>query len=171
MNPKPRPNHRLYIETLRKMTPGKRLLKAFELPSFSNRLFVHGLRKKHADGLDKWPVSINGGHYPKWNPAGNALFFVSGISIGSRNLNTLMAVSVEMKEGLEIGILQKLFSAVQVGADFLAGEGGVNTLYEPSSDGSGLWSSRIWMTESVSPPSPSSRTGSRNSKVHSEYPH
>jgi hypothetical protein len=135
MNPKPRPNHRLYIETLRKMTPEKRLLKAFELPSFSNRLFVHGLRKKHADGLDKWPVSINGGHYPKWNPAGNELVFVSGISIGSRNLNTLMAVSVEMKEGLEIGILQKLFSAGQVGADFLAGKGGDNTLYESSSDG------------------------------------
>jgi hypothetical protein len=49
MNPKQHPNHRLYIEILRKMTPEKRLLKAFELSSFSNQLFVHGLRKKHAD--------------------------------------------------------------------------------------------------------------------------
>jgi len=49
MNPKKRPNHRLYIETLRKMTPEKRLLKAFELSSFSNQLFVHGLRKKLGD--------------------------------------------------------------------------------------------------------------------------
>lgn len=49
MNPKQRPNHRLYIEILRKMTPEKRLLKAFELSSFSNQLFVHGLRKKYAD--------------------------------------------------------------------------------------------------------------------------
>ncbi len=47
MNPKQRPNHRLYIEILRKMTPEKRLRKAFELSSFSNQLFVHGLRKKH----------------------------------------------------------------------------------------------------------------------------
>ncbi len=49
MNPKQRPNHRLYIEALRKMTPEKRLLKTFELSSFSNQLFVHGLRKKYAN--------------------------------------------------------------------------------------------------------------------------
>ncbi len=49
MDPKPRPNHRLYIEILRKMTPEKRLLKAFELTSFANQLFVHGLRKKYPD--------------------------------------------------------------------------------------------------------------------------
>ena len=49
MNPKQRPNHRLYIESLRKMTPEKRLLKAFELSSFSNQLFIYGLRKKYAD--------------------------------------------------------------------------------------------------------------------------
>ena len=47
MNPKPRPNHRLYIEILRKMPPEKRLLKAFELSSFSNQLFAHGLRKRY----------------------------------------------------------------------------------------------------------------------------
>jgi hypothetical protein len=49
MNPKQRPNHRLYVEILRKMTPEKRLLKAFELSSFSNQLFVHGLKKKYPD--------------------------------------------------------------------------------------------------------------------------
>ena len=48
MNTKKRPNHRLYIETLRKMTPEKRLLKAFELTSFANQLFVQGLKKKYA---------------------------------------------------------------------------------------------------------------------------
>jgi len=31
------------------MTPEKRVLKAFELSSFANQLFVHGLRKRHAD--------------------------------------------------------------------------------------------------------------------------
>ena len=52
MNPKQHPNHRLYIEILRKMTPEKRLQKAFELSSFSNQLFAHGLKKKHA-GISK----------------------------------------------------------------------------------------------------------------------
>ena len=47
MHLKERPNHRLYIDILRRMTPEKRLLKAFELSAFSNQLFVHGLRKKH----------------------------------------------------------------------------------------------------------------------------
>ena len=49
MKLKQRPNHRLYIDILRRMTSEKRLLKAFELSTFSNQLFVHGLRKKHAD--------------------------------------------------------------------------------------------------------------------------
>ncbi len=31
------------------MTPEKRLLKAFELTSFANQLFVHGLRKRYPD--------------------------------------------------------------------------------------------------------------------------
>ena len=49
MNAKQRPNHRLYIETLRKMTPERRLLKAFELSSFVNQLFIHGLKKRYPD--------------------------------------------------------------------------------------------------------------------------
>jgi hypothetical protein len=46
MNPKPRPNHRLYLQTLRQMTPEQRLLKAFELSDFSRQLFVEGLRAR-----------------------------------------------------------------------------------------------------------------------------
>jgi hypothetical protein len=46
---KPQPNHRLYIETLRRMTPAQRLQKAFELTAFSRELFLHGLRKRHPD--------------------------------------------------------------------------------------------------------------------------
>ena len=49
MNGKPRPNHALYIRTLRKMTPEQRLRKAFELGEFSRQLFVHGLRKRFPD--------------------------------------------------------------------------------------------------------------------------
>lgn len=46
MNIKPRPNHKLYIETLRRMSPEARLMKTFELSQFANELFLHGLRKR-----------------------------------------------------------------------------------------------------------------------------
>ena len=46
---KERPNHRRYIEVLRRMTPEQRLRKAFELSEFSRALFVEGLRKRHPD--------------------------------------------------------------------------------------------------------------------------
>ena len=45
-NLKPRPNHKLYLQTLRAMTPEQRLLKAFELSAFSKQLFIHGLRRR-----------------------------------------------------------------------------------------------------------------------------
>jgi len=47
MDPKPRPNHARYIESLRRMTPAQRLRKAFELTEYSRRLFLSGLRKRH----------------------------------------------------------------------------------------------------------------------------
>lgn len=47
MDPKPRPNHRLYIEVLRRMTPEQRLLKAFELSALGKELFLHGLRERY----------------------------------------------------------------------------------------------------------------------------
>ena len=34
MNIKKRPNHKLYIQALRRMSPEQRLLKAFEYPNF-----------------------------------------------------------------------------------------------------------------------------------------
>ena len=46
MDIKKRPNHRLYIQILRRMTPEQRLLKAFELTEFSRKLFLDGLRKR-----------------------------------------------------------------------------------------------------------------------------
>ena len=46
MNPKPHPNHKLYIQTLRAMSAQDRLLKAFELSDFSKQLFIQGLRKR-----------------------------------------------------------------------------------------------------------------------------
>lgn len=46
MTLKKRPNHKIYIETLRRMSPEKRLLKAFELSDFAKQLFIHGLHKR-----------------------------------------------------------------------------------------------------------------------------
>ena len=46
MNIKARPNHKIYIQTLRRMSPEQRLLKAFELSDFAKRLFIHGLHKR-----------------------------------------------------------------------------------------------------------------------------
>ena len=43
---KPRPNHREYIQVLRRMTPEQRLAKAFELSELTKRLFREGLRKQ-----------------------------------------------------------------------------------------------------------------------------
>lgn len=49
MDPKPRPNHRRYLEVLRRMTPEQRLMKAFELSEFSKALFAEGLRRRYPD--------------------------------------------------------------------------------------------------------------------------
>ncbi|MBN1593816.1 MAG: hypothetical protein JW941_11295 [Candidatus Coatesbacteria bacterium] len=46
---KKRPNHRLYIEILRSMTPEERLMKCFELTEFARGLFLDGLRNRHPD--------------------------------------------------------------------------------------------------------------------------
>ena len=49
MDLKPRPNHELYIEILRRLTPEQRLQKAFELSDFTKGLFIQGLRKRFPD--------------------------------------------------------------------------------------------------------------------------
>ena len=46
MDIKKRPNHKLYIEALRRMSPQQRLLKAFELSEFAKRLFIRGLHER-----------------------------------------------------------------------------------------------------------------------------
>ncbi len=42
---KPRPNHRIYIKILRKMSPEQRLKKAIELSKLARQLSLHGFRK------------------------------------------------------------------------------------------------------------------------------
>ena len=53
MDPKPRPNHRRYIEILRSMTPEQRLQKAFDLSEFSKALFIEGLRQRFPDATEE----------------------------------------------------------------------------------------------------------------------
>ena len=43
MDPKLRPNHQLYLEALRRLTPEQRLLKAFELTELSRELLRAGI--------------------------------------------------------------------------------------------------------------------------------
>lgn len=49
---KPRPNHRQYLQVLRRMTPDQRLAKAFELSDLSKQLFKEGLRKQFPELSD-----------------------------------------------------------------------------------------------------------------------
>ena len=49
MDPKPRPNHRLSLESLRRMTPEQKLAIVFDLSAFVKSLFVDGLRQRFPD--------------------------------------------------------------------------------------------------------------------------
>ena len=49
MDPKPRPNRDLYLQTLRRMTPEQRAAKAFELSAFTKQVFRDGLRRRFPD--------------------------------------------------------------------------------------------------------------------------
>ncbi len=46
---KPQPDHRVYLETLRRMSPQQRLSKTFELSDNVRRLFRQGLRQRFPD--------------------------------------------------------------------------------------------------------------------------
>jgi hypothetical protein len=52
-NIKKRANHDVYIQALRRMSPEKRLIRAFELSEFVRDLFYHGLRKRFPDLSDE----------------------------------------------------------------------------------------------------------------------
>ena len=52
MNPKPRPNHALYLAILRGMTPDQKLGKVFELSEFARGLFLDGLRQRFPEASE-----------------------------------------------------------------------------------------------------------------------
>ncbi len=49
MKKRDKQSHRVYIETLRRMTPEQRLLKAFELSEMARTVFREGLRNRFPD--------------------------------------------------------------------------------------------------------------------------
>jgi hypothetical protein len=49
MDPKPRPNHKRYIEILRAITVEQKLQTVFDLSETVNSLFREGLRKRFPD--------------------------------------------------------------------------------------------------------------------------
>jgi hypothetical protein len=53
MDPKPRPNHRRYLEILRGMTVEQKLQQVFELSETVNSLFRMGLRKRFPDATEE----------------------------------------------------------------------------------------------------------------------
>ncbi len=46
MDLKPRPNHDVYIQVLRRMSAEQHLLKAFELSALTRELFMAGMRRR-----------------------------------------------------------------------------------------------------------------------------
>lgn len=49
MDLKPQPNHELYIQVLRRMTPAQRLRKSLEMSALAKRLFRAGLRRSFSN--------------------------------------------------------------------------------------------------------------------------
>jgi len=47
------PNHKIYLQVLRQMSPENRLLKAFELSEFTRQLFIHGLHERFPNLSDE----------------------------------------------------------------------------------------------------------------------
>ncbi len=62
-------------------------------------------------GSGRWRVSVDGGWTPRWNPAGDELFYVEG--------NRMMSVALLEGQGFRFGPPRVLFDRVQGGADYL----------------------------------------------------
>ena len=56
-------------------------------------------------GKGKWQVSINGGHWPRWNPAGKELFYISP------DYKLMVANVTEHGTSLDVGSLHELFQS------------------------------------------------------------
>lgn len=52
MDPKKQPNHALYLQILRRMTPEEKILKVFDLNNFGRNLLEAGIRNSHPEFTD-----------------------------------------------------------------------------------------------------------------------
>jgi hypothetical protein len=64
---KPRPNHAVYVEILRRLTPEQRLRKAFELREAGRELFRQGLRSRHPDLSENELAELERKHSERWH--------------------------------------------------------------------------------------------------------
>jgi len=58
INIKPNPNHQIYLQALKRMTPGERLRKAFELSEYTKKLYLSGLKKRFPEKTEKEIMKI-----------------------------------------------------------------------------------------------------------------
>jgi hypothetical protein len=56
MDPRPRPRDQLYLQIRRRMTPERRLAKAFELGEMGRELLRTGLQLRHPGSTEEGPV-------------------------------------------------------------------------------------------------------------------
>lgn len=95
--------------------------------------------KPFPHGEGRWQVSVRGGLHPRWNGRGDELFFKEG--------NDLMAVAVDQRSGLNLGIPQKLFTA---GPEIFDSGLPIDPAYDVTADGQ-----RFVMVQSLTDPSSS----------------
>jgi len=89
-------------------------------------------------GEGKWQVSVDGGSFPVWSPAGGELFYLDG--------SVLKAVSVVTTPTLQLGTPRTLFDAQEVGVDVVG-----NTRFEISRDGKRFLMVQELLDQSVAP--------------------
>jgi hypothetical protein len=53
MDPKPRPNHKIYLQILSRMTAEQKLQRVFELSDLAKSLFREGLRERFPDAAEE----------------------------------------------------------------------------------------------------------------------
>ena len=106
-------------EQMAKLSPNGRFL-AYESDE-SGRYEIYVRSFPGGDG--KWPVSVDGGRWPKWRVDGRELYYVEG--------DTLMAVSVSTESAFTLGQPQRLFEAPGLALEPYSANGG----YAVSTDG------------------------------------
>ena len=78
-------------------------------------------------GDDIRQITINGGHYPRWNDRGDELFYVEG--------NTLISIGVKTDPVFSMETPQRLFNGDEHGIQFYDHLDGVGHTYDVTPDG------------------------------------